>query len=161
MAKWKKKSALYVTGLKWALYYSKMFNIFMRVSYINTCLNIYSNGAMLFLKNVYPWTKGSFSPLKLLSLDALQNQTPNPQNVKVAYLRSPPAPKFKDLMMASNLHNTSALTQMLKNDSSILCVMKVDYKPINFTKIKFNTLRTLEIFKSLANNMKGQNSSGK
>lgn len=114
-----------------------------------------------FLKNVYPWTKGSFSPLKLLSLDALQNQTPNPQNVKVAYLRSPPAPKFKDLMMASNLHNTSALTQMLKNDSSILCVMKVDYKPINFTKIKFNTLRTLEIFKSLANNMKGQNSSGK
>lgn len=50
---------------------------------------------------------------------------------------------------------------MLKNDSSILCVMKVDYKPINFTKIKFNTLRTLEIFKSLANNMKGQNSSGK
>lgn len=147
MAKWKKNQLC--VSLDWNEHSTiAKCLISLWVSHINTCLNIYSNGAMLFfLKNVYPWTKGSFSPLKLLSLDALQNQTPNPQNVKVAYLRSPPTPKFKDVMMASNLHNTSALTQMLKNDSSILCIMKVDYKPINFTKIKFNTLRTLRSLK--------------
>ena len=61
-----------------ALFYSKMFNILMRVSYINTCLQHQFQYCSPFtFKSAYPLAKDSIFSLKLKNLSALQNQTPD------------------------------------------------------------------------------------
>lgn len=78
--------------------------------------------------------------MKLKNLSALQDQTPNPQNEEAAYLRYPL--KSKDLMTIVYINYLHPYKLHTNNMIHISCVMRMDYKPVDFTKIKCNTRST-------------------